>query len=142
VTANKGPRRVYQSIFIENITQSAARCAMVKAKLELEKRGWPVIMSVHDEILLIVPKERAAVLKARDDLADVMGPNLGYKWAFYAKKADISISASMYEDETDSKIRWPRIEAGADDMWGRVEYDQEIQGKPGVMEHIVNLGLP
>lgn len=117
VTSNKGPRRVYQSIFIENITQSAARCAMVKAKLELEKRGWPVIMSVHDEIMLIVPKERDAVLKAREDLAEVMGPTLGYKWSFYAKKGDISISQSMYEDEDDSKLRWPKIEAGAADMF-------------------------
>lgn len=117
VTANKGPRRVYQSIFIENITQSAARCAMVKAKLELEKRGWPVIMSVHDEIMLIVPKDRETVLKARDDLADVMGPRLGYKWSFYAKKADISISQSMYEDEDDSKKRWPLIEAGDEKMF-------------------------
>jgi hypothetical protein len=117
VTANKGPRRVYQSIFIENVTQSGARNPMVKAKHELVKRGWPVIMSVHDELKLIVPRERNAVLKARDDLANVMGPALGYKWAFYAKKADISISRSMYEDEDDSKLRWPKIEAGDPDMF-------------------------
>lgn len=117
VTANKGPRRVYQSIFIENAVQSGARNMMVKAKHALEKRGWPIIMSVHDEIKLIVPKERGAVLKARDDLAEVMGPALGYKWAFFAKKSDISISASMYEDEDDSKLRWPKIEAGTEDCF-------------------------
>lgn len=117
VTSNKGPRRVYQSIFIENITQSAARCMMVKAKLELEKRGWPVIMSVHDEILLITPRERGAVLKAREDLAEVMSPALGYSWSFHAKRADICISQSMWEDEPDSAKRWPLIESGDPKMF-------------------------
>ncbi len=104
VTSNKGPRKVYKAIFIENITQSAARCMMVKAKLELEKRGWPVISQGH---------ERPSF--AREDLAEVMGPALGFRFAFYAKRADICVSASMWEDEDDSKARWPKIEANDPD---------------------------
>lgn len=112
MTANKGPRKVYRSIFIENITQSAARNALVRAKLELNKRGWTHIHSIHDEILIVCPREPKAVLKARADLAEVMSPKgpLGLGWAFYAKPSDITISRSLWEDEKDSAARWPRIE--------------------------------
>lgn len=118
VTANKGPRNVHRALFIENITQSAARNALVRAKLALDAQGWKHIMSVHDEILLIVPREREAVLRARADLLRVMSPKgpLGLGWAFYAKPSEATVTASLYESEDEAKIAWGKLEAG-DETW-------------------------
>jgi len=118
VTANKGPRRVHRSLLIENITQSAARLMLVKAKLALKKRGWGTIHSVHDEILIICPRTREAGLKAKADLAEIMSPAgpLGYDWAFYAKPDDITCTRTLYEDEPESRILWAKLSTN-DPTW-------------------------
>ncbi len=105
---NKGYRTIHKSIEIENAVQSAARNALVMAQCALEDRGYEDIFSVHDEVLLIVPKTREAVLKARQDLIDVMGPgnNLGWGWSFVALPHEITCSASMFEDEKLTGDAW------------------------------------
>lgn len=118
VTANKGPRNVHRALLIENVCQSAARNALVRAKLELARRGWRYIDSVHDEILLIVPRQRDAVLCARADLLEVMSPRgpLGLKWAFYAKPSEITVTRTLWEDETEAAKAWKKLEAD-DPTW-------------------------
>ena len=118
VTANKGPRNVHRALLIENVCQSAARNALVRAKLELARRGWRYIDSVHDELLLIVPRERNTVLRAREDLLEVMSPRgpLGLKWAFYAKKSECTVTRTLWEDEGEAMKAWAKLEAN-DPTW-------------------------
>lgn len=118
VTANKGPRNVHRALLIENVTQSAARNMLVRAKLELDRRGWGLVDSVHDEILLLVPRERSAILQARADLLEVMSPRgpLGFGWAFYAKPSEVTVTRTMWESEEESKIAWAKLEAN-DPTW-------------------------
>ncbi len=118
VTANKGPRNVHRALLIENVTQSAARNMLVRAKLELDRRGWGLVDSVHDEILLLVRRDRDAILKARADLLEVMSPKgpLGFGWAFYAKPSEVTVTRTMYEDPDTSAIAWKKLEAN-DPTW-------------------------
>lgn len=118
VTANKGPRHVHRSLLIENVTQSAARIMLINAKLELRRRGWKLIDSVHDEILILCPRERNAVLKARADLLEVMSPAgpLGYGWAFYAKPNEVTVTRTLYEDEGEAMKAWEKLEKN-DPTW-------------------------
>lgn len=118
VTANKGPRHVHRGLLIENVTQSAARIMLIKAKLELRRRGWKLIDSVHDEILILCPRERNAVLKARADLLEVMSPAgpLGYGWAFYAKPNEVTVTRTLYEDEGEAMKAWEKLEKN-DPTW-------------------------
>lgn len=109
VQAGTKPRRkITPNIVIENVVQSCARNAACAAKLELRDRGWPYILSVHDELLLVVPRERTAVLKAHQDLVEVLGPSnqLGYGWAAVVNPDEINCSVSLYEDEKFTTPRW------------------------------------
>jgi hypothetical protein len=117
VTANKGPRNVHRSLFMENVTQSAARIGLLRCENELAKRGW-LTDSVYDEILVICPRERDAVLRAREDLKEVMGPNgpHGMGWAFYAKPSEITVTRTRYEEESEAAKAWAKLEAN-DPTW-------------------------
>ncbi len=108
---NKGWRALTKNILIENVTQSAARCALAEGMLQL-KDEYPYQLSVHDEELLVVPRNREAVEKAKSALVRVLGPGnaLGYEWAIAIKPSDVSISRTMYEDEEWTKTIWQRLE--------------------------------
>ena len=43
--------------FAENIVQALARDILLNGKLNLKKAGYKIIGSVHDEVILEVPKE-------------------------------------------------------------------------------------
>lgn len=112
-SGNKGYRYLTKNILIENITQSCARNALCAGLLELERRGHSRILHIHDEIMLVVPTDRAAVLNARDTLLDVYGAgnSLGYDWAVAVDPGEVSVTKSLWEDEDDIKNgRWDRIE--------------------------------
>ncbi len=101
MAGNKGYRPVTKNLLIENVTQAAARNGTVQAKLELHRRGYRHILSVHDEVKLAVPRTVEAVLRARQDLLEVMGPG-GYlankwDWAIVIDPNEISVSSSLYE---------------------------------------------
>jgi hypothetical protein len=95
-------------MLIENVVQSAARNATVQAKESLATHGYRHILSVHDELLLAVPRTVDAVLGARNDLLRVMGPGGeladAWKWSVVINPDEISVSRTLYEDQ--QKPEW------------------------------------
>lgn len=101
--STKGYRTLTKNIILENLTQSAARNALCKGQLQLQDMGYTHQLSVHDEELLVVPRNEDAVRAARQALLDVYGPGnaLGYDWAICIDPAEINVSRTLYETETD-----------------------------------------
>lgn len=51
----------YGPKLVENFTQAFARDCLMNAVIELEKRGFPVVLTVHDELILEVPLGQTTV---------------------------------------------------------------------------------
>lgn len=105
-SGGKPPKVVSPNLLIENVVQSAARNATCMAKLMLAERGYPYIMSVHDEIMLAVPRTVDAVLDAKQALIDVCGPGgqlaqAGWGWAAIINPYEINVSESLFEVDMD-----------------------------------------
>lgn len=114
---NRPPARTTINVLIENITQSAARNALCCGLLELDRRGYPYVLHVHDEVMLLVPRTRDAVLQAKQDMIEVFGPGghvacLGWDWSAIIKPGDITMSRTLYEDEGWAKSAWTRLAQG------------------------------
>jgi hypothetical protein len=131
---NKGYRALTKNLRIENPTQSMGRNAVAAAKLALAERGYRHIGDVHDELLLIVPRTRETVLKARQDLLEVGGPgnSLGYQWAFLLDPREISVTESWYEDDMGKLLpptgvdeRGKPTYPGNDEWWHRLRDGDE-----------------
>lgn len=49
----------YGGKIVENIVQGACRDVMAEAMINLEKEGYPIVLTVHDELVAEVPKKNA-----------------------------------------------------------------------------------
>jgi hypothetical protein len=112
----KGYRPLTKNVMIENIVQSAARNAMCEAQLALRHEGYPYQLTVHDELMLIGPRNPEWVLGAREALLRVLGPgnNLGWGWSILVNPAEINVSKTLYETDMDKieKGWWDKLAAG------------------------------
>jgi DNA polymerase bacteriophage-type len=63
--------RTYGGHLVENIVQAVARDLMAEAKLRGEARGYPPILSVHDEVVAEVPEGFGSVKEFEDILAEL-----------------------------------------------------------------------
>lgn len=109
----KPPKPVSPNLLIENWVQSAMRNALCRGQLMLADLGYPYQLSVHDEILVAVPRDVDAVAKARDDLLAVFGAGgavarSGWEWACVINPAEVSCSVSLYEDQQTTDW-WQRV---------------------------------
>lgn len=50
------PRTLYGGLIVENVVQAASRDLMAYSMLEVEKQGYPINLTVHDEIVADVPE--------------------------------------------------------------------------------------
>ena len=83
----------YGPKFVENITQAIARDILCEAMDRLEKKGYHIVMTVHDEVVLEVPEGKSSV----EEVCSIMKENPswlnnfpsaceGYECQFYKKE--------------------------------------------------------
>lgn len=115
-----------RQLAIENVTQAAARNGLCWAVGELEKEGFPDVLHVHDEILIITPRNRESILAARDAMVRIIGPNGRHPmgWAVLIKPSEISVTESMWEAEED-------VDPKKGDRFGKIE-----RNEPGCLDNL------
>lgn len=75
-TRKWGPKETYGGKLVENIIQAIARDCLAESMLRLDRAGYPIVMHVHDEVILEVPTEQTDAL---EKACAVMGESL--PWA-------------------------------------------------------------
>lgn len=68
VTRQWVTQKVWGGLLVENVVQATARDLMAGAMMRLEQKGYPVIMSVHDEIICEVPEGFGSL----DEMIEIM----------------------------------------------------------------------
>jgi hypothetical protein len=136
--ANGTMKAFTKQLAIENVTQAAARNQLCWGLLELEKKGFPDLFHVHDEVMVLVRKNRNDVLAARQALLDVFGPNAPgkpLKWATLIKPEEISVTQSLWEDEIDLVEHYKDKKTGlmlpGGNRWGRI-----LANESGCLENL------
>ena len=77
ISENKKWSRIetYGPKLVENIVQGTARDLLAEAMLRVEKKGYPIVMHCHDEIIAEVPEGTGSV----DEMCEIMA--VQPKWA-------------------------------------------------------------
>lgn len=95
IAENKKWSRIetYGPKLVENIVQGTARDLLAEAMLRVEKKGYPIVMHCHDEIIAEMPEgigsveELSAVMAEPPDWAEGLPLRAdGYECAFYKKE--------------------------------------------------------
>ena len=88
-----GRIETYGPKLVENIVQGTARDLLAEAMLRVEKRGYPIVMHCHDEIIAEVPEgigsveEMCEVMAVRPSWAEGLPLRAdGYECPFYQKQ--------------------------------------------------------
>ena len=94
IAENKKWSRIetYGPKLVENIVQGTARDLLAEAMLRVEKKGYPIVMHCHDEIIAEVPEDSGSV----DEMCEIMAVQPewaeglplradGYQCSFYQK---------------------------------------------------------
>jgi DNA polymerase len=82
----------YGPKLVENIVQAVARDCLAEAMFKVEKAGYPIVMHVHDEIIMDVPKDFGSM----EEINNIFGESLdwapelplgadGYECSYYMK---------------------------------------------------------
>ncbi len=95
ISENKKWSRIetYGPKLVENIVQGTARDLLAEAMLRVEKKGYPIVMHCHDEIIAEVPEGTGSV----DEMCEIMAVQPewavglplradGYECSFYQKQ--------------------------------------------------------
>ncbi|AOZ77199.1 XRE family transcriptional regulator [Clostridium pasteurianum] len=82
----------YGPKLVENIVQATARDCLAEAMFKVEKAGYPIVMHVHDEIIMDVPKDYGAIEEVNKIFGEPIdwAPGLplkadGYECSYYMK---------------------------------------------------------
>ena len=88
-----GRIETYGPKLVENIVQGTARDLLAEAMLRVERKGYPIVMHCHDEIIAEVPEgmgsveEMCGVMAVRPSWADGLPLRAdGYECPFYQKQ--------------------------------------------------------
>ena len=68
VTKQWRKQQTYGGKLSENVTQAVARDILAGAMIAVEDNGYPVVLSVHDELIAEVPTDRGSL----DDMSEIM----------------------------------------------------------------------
>lgn len=82
----------YGPKLVENIVQATSRDCLAEAMFRVEKTGYPIVMHVHDELVMDVPKDFGSVEEVNKIFAKPIdwAPGLplkadGYECNYYMK---------------------------------------------------------
>ena len=128
--AYKDPRAFTRQIAIENVVQAAARNGLCLGLLALRHHfGYNDILHVHDEVMLVVPRQRDTVFAARAALLSIFGPAGSHpmSWTMLMKPEEITVTQSLWEDALDVAVPHRDPVSGiilGGDRWGRLERNE------------------
>ena len=83
-----GDIQAYGGSLVQSITQAIARDLLAEAVVRLERAGYPIVLTVHDEIVTDVPYEHGSLKEFEALMCELPS------WA-----AGLPISAEGYESE-------------------------------------------
>ena len=95
ISENKKWSRIetYGPKLVENIVQGTARDLLAEAMLRVEKKGYPIVMHCHDEIIAEVPEGIGSV----DEMCEIMA--IQPKWAEGLPLRADGYSCSFYQKQ-------------------------------------------
>jgi DNA polymerase len=70
-TSNWGRIKTYGGMLAENLTQAVARDILAASMPKLEAAGYPIVLTVHDEVVCEVPDDHGSVKEMEEIMCDL-----------------------------------------------------------------------